>query len=203
VAHSVKITPVSVKERIPDSLLRKFVEDVASGANLHDAMAAIAVLDIGAAIAPALAAEVLGLRPPILRVLSEGCPKAGRLCAWCGTDLAPERERHRPECPWLAIVNASSWLDGIQASFGTRTTDTERLERTRELVRIVFTPSARGVSPIHLEEEAAWSEAQQGAYEELRREIGLWATLTRETARPRPRQKAPPRPKRPGVIERP
>jgi hypothetical protein len=199
-ARSARITPASVKERIPDTRLRKFVDDVSSGSNLNDAVAAIALLDTGAAIAPALAVEVLGLRAPILRLLMEGCPRAGRLCAWCGTDLAPEREHHRPECPWLGIVNASSWLDGIQATYGTRVTDTERLERIRELARILLTPSASGASPIDLHDQAAWSEAQRTAYLELRREAGLQPDVTRETAGLRAPLRAPPN--RQGTSER-
>jgi hypothetical protein len=191
VARSIKMHPGSVKERIPETTLRKFVDDIASGSNLADPRSAIALLDTGAALAPALAGEVLALRAPILRALTEGCPKAGRLCAWCETSLVAETERHRPGCPWLSIVNASSWLGGIQMAIGTRTTDTDRLERLRELVRIVLATSAMGASPIHLEDEAVWSDAQRAAYDDLRREAGLVAIAPLEPRSFRPRFRVP------------
>jgi hypothetical protein len=191
-AHSGRITPASIKDRIPHSVLRKFVDDVCLGANLNDPKLAVAVVDTGAAIAPALAAEVLGLRLPIMRLVTEGCPRAGRLCAWCATDLEPDRERHRPECPWPSIVSASSFLDGIHAPFGARITDSERLERVRELVRILLVPSASGASPIDLEAQAAWSEAQRTAYLELRREAGVLPSVTRESSLPRAPLRVPP-----------
>jgi hypothetical protein len=189
---AVRITPASVKERIPDSTLRKFVDDVSSGATLTDGAAAITAIDMGAAIAPALAVEVLGLRAPILRLLTEGCPRAGRFCAWCATDLAPEREHHRPECPWLSIVNASSFLDGIQAGLGTRVTDTERLERLRELARILLTPAASGSSPIDWSARHTWSEAQRFAYLELKGEAGLLGPADRVPSGLRAPLKVPP-----------
>jgi hypothetical protein len=189
---TVRITPASVKERVPDSTLRQFVDDVSSGATLTDGAAAIAAIDMGAAIAPALAVEVLGLRAPIVRLLTEGCPRAGRFCAWCATDLAPEREHHRPACPWLSIVNASSFLDGIQAGLGTRVTDTERLERLRELARILLTPAASGSSPIDWSARHNWSEAQRFAYLELKGEAGLLGPADRQMSALRAPLKVPP-----------
>jgi len=118
VGHSVKIAFGAAEERISESHLRKFVDD------LHSAVAPLSIhppgesgvhlLEAAAAMAPSLAVEVLGLRGAILRAITEGCPRAGRHCAWCETDLTATKEVHQRECPWLAIVNASSWLDGIQ-----------------------------------------------------------------------------------------
>ena len=174
------------------SVLRKFVDDIASGATLTNTTALVMAIDTGAAIAPALAVEVLGLRAPVLRVLTEGCPRAGRFCAWCATDLVPEREHHRPECPWLSIVNASSFLDGIQATLGTRVTDTERLERVRELARILLAPSSSGKCAIDLADRGLWSEAQRSAYLELKREAGLLAPAGQEPSSLRAPLKVPP-----------
>lgn len=107
------------EERIPESHLRRFVDGLAPGVpplsleKPNDA--GVQLLEAAAAMAPSLAAEVLGLRAVILRLITEGCPRAGRRCAWCNADLAPAGEVHDRGCPWLAIINASSWLDGMQA----------------------------------------------------------------------------------------
>lgn len=119
-SRSVKIAFGAAEERIPESQLRRFVDGLSMGIPTlsleHRGESHIAVLEDAAAMAPSLAAEVLGLRAVIHRAITEGCPKAGRHCAWCGTDLTPAKELHHRECPWLALVNASSWLDRFRAS---------------------------------------------------------------------------------------
>jgi hypothetical protein len=55
-------------------------------------------------------------------------------------------------------------------------TDSERLERMRELVRILLTTPSPGLGPIRVEdwdEEPVWTGAQRSAYAELRAEVGL------------------------------
>jgi hypothetical protein len=118
VGQSVNIAFGPAEERIPESHLRKFVDDLHPEAPSlfihHPGDSGVHLLKAAAAIAPSLAVEVLGLRGAVLRAITEGCPRAGRHCAWCEADLAASMEIHRRECPWLAIVNASSWLDGLQ-----------------------------------------------------------------------------------------
>lgn len=116
---SVTIAFGPAEERIPESHLRRFVDHLSPGvaplALDQPHPAGVQLLEAAAAMAPSLAAEVLGLRAVILRAITEGCPKAGRRCAWCNADLTPAKELHDRGCPWLAIVNAFAWLEGLQA----------------------------------------------------------------------------------------
>ena len=114
--HTVRIVLGAAEERISQSRLRKFVDNlhhrVPPPSSLDPVEPGVHLLAEAAAIAPALAAEVLELRAVVLRALSEGCPKAGKQCAWCGTDLTQAIELHHRVCPWLAILNASSGPEG-------------------------------------------------------------------------------------------
>jgi len=116
--HAVTIGFGATGEPISQSRLRKFVDDLryqTPPPSIHDpGEPGVHLLAEAAAIAPALAAEVLEFRSVVTRALSEGCPRAGKHCAWCGTDLTQAVERHHRVCPWLAILNASSGPEGSQ-----------------------------------------------------------------------------------------
>ena len=116
--RSVKIAFGNAGERVSESRLRKFVDALSPGFPSfsldHRGESGVELLEAAAALAPSLAAEVLELRAVVVRALSEGCPRAGKHCAWCGTDLTLAIELHHRVCPWLAIVNASSWPHRIQ-----------------------------------------------------------------------------------------
>jgi hypothetical protein len=116
----VKITLGTIEERILESSLRRFVDalpgSIVTFAVDDQAQSNIRLLEDAAAMAPSLAGDVLALRAVVRRALSEGCPAAGKRCAWCGADLTLAIELHHRICPWLAIVNVSSRLDGIPTS---------------------------------------------------------------------------------------
>jgi len=54
-------------------------------------------------------------------------------------------------------------------------TDAQFLERIRELLRVLLAHKPLGEGPIRLEAwgDVRWTEAQRGAYEELRKLAGL------------------------------